>query len=436
MFIKQWWFLKRMTRRLWFTATLYCLFGIGASLAAIWFAPYLPEDLPRTFGAESVDSILTIIASSMLAVTTFSLTTLVSATTAAASSATPRATSLLLEDRTAQRALSTFLGAFLFSLIGLIALNTELYGERGRFLLFLATLIMVAFIVVTLLRWIDHLAGLGRVAETISRVEDVARRALDAHRRDPGLGAAAWSGPPEAAIGIFHPQVGYVQNLDMGSLNRLAEALKARIYVNRRPGSQCDPSRPVAYLVLEDTAQTLPDTAAATIHAAFAIGPRRSFDQDPRFGLITLSEIGSKALSPGINDPGTAIDVLSTLTRLLAQSPALSPAQSQSQSQSPTRAPEAKPVRFERIHLLPLTEDELLDAAFMPISRDGAGLVEVALRLQKSLAAIAAQAESDLRVAARQMAELAHDRALASLTFEEDRQRLSREHKLLFPDLA
>ena len=148
MFSRQMWFLKRMMRRLWFTASLYCLFGVATALGAIWLAPYLPEDLPRTFGAKSVDSILTIIASSMLAVTTFSLTTLVSATSAAANSATPRATSLLLEDRTAQRALSTFLGAFLFSLIGLIALNTDLYGERGRFLLFLATLSMVALIVV------------------------------------------------------------------------------------------------------------------------------------------------------------------------------------------------------------------------------------------------------------------------------------------------
>ncbi|MGE6743376.1 DUF2254 domain-containing protein [Allorhizobium pseudoryzae] len=415
MFSNQIWFLKQMMRRLWFTATLYCLFGIATALAAIWLAPYLPEDLPRTFGAKSVDSILTIIASSMLAVTTFSLTTLVSATSAAANSATPRATSLLLEDRTAQRALSTFLGSFLFSLIGLIALNTELYGERGRFLLFLSTLLMVALIVVTLLRWIDHLAGLGRVGETISRVEDAASGALSAHRRDPSLGARAWQAPPAGAIDILHDTVGYVQYLDMASIGRLAERLDATIHVTRRPGSQCDPSEPIAHLVLKDHGQTLSPESVASLRAAFSIGDRRSFDQDPRFGLITLSEIASKALSPGINDPGTAIDVLATITRLLAQAPHSEPA----------------PVRHDRVYVAPLSDEELLDAAFMPISRDGAGQVEVAIRLQKSLAAIAAAGIDD-RAACRRIARSALGRAKAALSFAEDRERLEAVHSRLF----
>lgn len=415
MFSRQIWFLKQAMRRLWFTATLYCLFGVVTALAAIWLAPYLPEELPRSFGAKSVDSILTIIASSMLAVTTFSLTTLVSATSAAANSATPRATSLLLEDRTAQRALSTFLGAFLFSLIGLIALNTELYGERGRFLLFLSTLLMVALIVVTLLRWIDHLAGLGRVGETISRVEHAANRALDAHRKDPSLGARAWQAPPAGAIAIFHTQVGYVQHLDMTAISRLAEQLDATIHVRRRPGSHCDPAEPIAHLVLKDHGRTLPPDAVISLRAAFSIGDRRSFDQDPRFGLITLSEIASKALSPGINDPGTAIDVLATVTRLLAQAPKHEPA----------------PVRHERVHLAPLSEEEVLDAAFMPISRDGAGQVEVAIRLQKSLAAIAAAGTAH-QTACRRMARSALARAKATLSFDEDRERLEAVHFRLF----
>jgi uncharacterized membrane protein len=110
---KKWWILVRFLRRLWVRATLYCVVAIIIALAAIWADPYMPSELPRQVGAKAVDSILTIIASSMLAVTTFSLTTLVSATTAAASNATPRATSLLLEDTTSQRALSTFLGSFL-----------------------------------------------------------------------------------------------------------------------------------------------------------------------------------------------------------------------------------------------------------------------------------------------------------------------------------
>jgi uncharacterized membrane protein len=202
----------------------------------------------------------------------------------------------------------------------------------------------------------------------------------------------------------------------MASINRLAEELDAEIYVTRRPGSQCDPSHPIAHLVLKDHGKTLPPDAVASLRATFSIGDRRSFDQDPRFGLITLSEIGSKALSPGINDPGTAIDVLATLTRLLAQAPAREPA----------------PMHHGRVYLAPLAEEDLIDAAFMPISRDGAGQVEVAIRLQKSLSAIAAAGAADRAVCER-MARSALARAQAALSFDEDRDRLATVHAALFP---
>ena len=57
---------------------------------------------------------------------------------------------------------------------------------------------------------------------------------------------------------------------------------------------------------------------ADALRSAFTIGNERSFDQDPRFGLIVLSEIASRALSPGVNDPGTAISVIGRLVRVLS----------------------------------------------------------------------------------------------------------------------
>lgn len=416
MISRRWWILVRYLRRLWVRAAIYCLVGVAVAVAAILADPYMPSDLPRKVGADAVDSILSIIASSMLAVTTFSMTTLVSATTAASSSTTPRATSLLLEDTTAQRALSTFLGSFLFSLVGLIALNTELYGAGGRFILFIATLVVVVLIVVTLLQWIDHLAGLGRVGETITRVEKAVARAYRAHRRTPYLGCVPLlQDVPDGAIEIQHDSVGYLQHLDVKALSTIAEKGDLDIYVRRRPGGHCDPSTPIASVVLHDASATYDAALTAGIRAAFTLGPRRSYDQDPRFGLIALSEIGSRALSPGINDPGTAIDVLATLVRVLVP------------DGKEERDREDRDISYPHVHLPQLREDDLIDAAFMPISRDGAGLVEVSIRLQKALAAVAAAAHPEMRPAARRLAAIAQRRSLEKLEFEPDRERLVAE---------
>ena len=79
------WVLHQLTKRLWFRASLFSLLGIATALLAVVFKDYIPESLPARIGADAVDKILGIIASSMLAVTTFSLSTMVTAYGAASS---------------------------------------------------------------------------------------------------------------------------------------------------------------------------------------------------------------------------------------------------------------------------------------------------------------------------------------------------------------
>ena len=73
------WVLTHVMRRLWFRATLIGMLGVAAAMLAAVVDNYIPWQMPWNIGAEAVDSILTIIASSMLAVTTFSLNVMTSA---------------------------------------------------------------------------------------------------------------------------------------------------------------------------------------------------------------------------------------------------------------------------------------------------------------------------------------------------------------------
>lgn len=148
--------------------------AIITALLSILFRSMIPESVSVKVGAEAVDNILNILASSMLAVTTFSLSIMVTAYGSATTNVTPRATRLVVEDVTTQNVLATFIGSFLFSLVGIIALNMGAYGERGRVILFIVTLVVIALIISTLLRWIQHLTSLGRVGETTAKVEQAA----------------------------------------------------------------------------------------------------------------------------------------------------------------------------------------------------------------------------------------------------------------------
>ncbi len=162
--ISRWqWILRQTLKKLWFRATLFAMVAIITALLSILFRSMIPESVSVKVGAEAVDNILNILASSMLAVTTFSLSIMVTAYGSATTNVTPRATRLVVEDVTTQNVLATFIGSFLFSLVGIIALNMGAYGERGRVILFIVTLVVIALIISTLLRWIQHLtSGQGR----------------------------------------------------------------------------------------------------------------------------------------------------------------------------------------------------------------------------------------------------------------------------------
>jgi uncharacterized membrane protein len=399
--------LSRFNRQLWVRAASYGLVSIATALVAALLGPYLPLDKVHWLGADAVKDLLTIMASSMLAVATFSLSVMVSAFAAASSSATPRASTLLIEDRSAQRALSTFIGAFLFSIVGLIALSTGAYGPSGRVVMFGVTVVMIGFVVVTLMNWIDQLARFGRVGETVDRVEAVTERALEERARRPRLGGAPAVEVPERARPLVAQRIGYVQHLDVSRLQSLAGEHALRIHVALLPGAFTHPGRALLHVEGE-----VDDALVAALCGAFTVGGSRTFDQDPRFGLIVLAEIASRALSPAVNDPGTAIDVLGTVGRLLCRY-----AQLCAEADNGTV--------HDRVHIPDLGVDDLFDDVFMPIARDGAAMVEVGLTLQRVFGALVHADADRFGAAARRHAGEALARAQQVLTHDGDRQLLA-----------
>ena len=400
------WLLLQLGRRLWVRASAFSLLGVATALAASFASRVIPYQLPDMIGADAVDSLLNIIAASMLSVTIFSLSTLVSALGSATNNVTPRATRLLSEDHTAQNALATFLGSFLFSLVGIIALQTGLYGKSGRVVLYVVTLFVIVVIVVTLLRWIDYVSRLGRVGETTERVEEVAKRALCERRDHPCLGAQRADGPPPDDSHPVHAGLmGYVQHVDMSALSSACGAAR-QAWITSLPGTFVDGQRPLARLT-----GSVDDEVIAAVRDAFTVGDARSFDQDPRFGLIVLAEIASRALSPAINDPGTAIDVIGRATRLLAL------------WSEPGELMDAS-VRHPNVHAPEVRVDDLFDDVFTPIGRDGAGLVEVALRVQKSLLTLAQVEDGRYRAAAHRHSAIALARAERALDLPDDIARV------------
>lgn len=399
---------NRLTEQLWMRVGLYGLLGVVLALAAVLFAPLVDDDTAARFGKfEAVESMLTILASSLLAVATFSLGAMVSAYTAVGSSATPRATGLVVTDPRTQNALSTFIGGFLFSIVALVAVEASYYGPEGRAIIYFGTLAMILILAWTLLRWTDHLGRVGRMSYVLDRVETEAWNAMRDRIAAPRLGACPIDESDREGFDqiVRSATTGYVQNVDTAHLQATAERHGLTVEIACLPGTFVTDG----HVLVRARGQQI-DALEDDVRDAFTIGHGRTFDQDVRFGLIVLGEIAGKALSPAVNDPGTAILVTGIAVRLLK------------------RWGEADrddcEVNHPAVRAPALLSADLLDDVLGPVSRFGASDVAVSVRLQKALEVLCRSPDTELARAARHLSEVAIQRSQTAVAVPDDLERI------------
>jgi uncharacterized membrane protein len=378
----------RVRQTLWWRPAVWSAAAVGAAFASALADLWVPADWLPPFRTDVVDDLLRIMASSMLAVSTFSLSVLVSAYASAASAGTPSATRLVVAEPRSQKAVAVFLASFIFSIVGFIALGTGRYGAPGRMALFLCTLGVLAWVVVSFMSYIDVLTRIGRVSHTIETVERATSKTLGRYAREPLSGARAAAAPPAGAKPVRSTLVGHVQFVDVDALQALAEGCDGQVHISATPGDLVHPMSPLAWLLTTaDESTAGRGDLAAGVRNAFVIGPERTVEQDAAYGLIVLAEIAQRALSPAVNDPGTAIAVLGSQTRLLTQT-----------FSTPEDA-DAK-VR-DRVTAVPAVPEALVAIAYEPIARCSAGQFDVMLQLLRHLDALVQNAPPSVAKAAQ-----------------------------------
>lgn len=423
--IFRWWLALRSRRnRIWLGAAGSALLAVALALLAKVANRFVADGAVPAVPRETLDDLLTVIASSMLAVATFSLGVMVSAFASTASTATPRATELVMGDPGTRRAIASFVAAFIYAIVAKIALGMGYYGAAGRFVLFLATLGVLAYLVVILVLWVKTLSTLGRISDTLERIRGVAREALLAEARDPYLGGVPAAAQAPSGTAVHPERVGVVTHVDMAAIQSAVAAAGCRAHLQVRPGDTVEPSQPM--LVVHGDGHAGVDSAP--LRDAVVIDWARTFDQDPRFGMIVLSEVAQRALSPAVNDPGTAIVVMNTMTALLVQR-----AQVQAEAEAAAKGASAQAeLRHDRVAVPAMDAAALVHDAYAPIARDGAGMCEVLERLIKAMATLASNGRGAVAAAARRQAAQALAHGVQALRLPEERDRLREVYRRTF----
>lgn len=403
---------RSYAQKLWVRVLAMGLLSLAALGLTQLIEIFVPDGMASMPGA-SADRLLNIIASAMLSVTIFSMTVMVSTYRSSASQWTPRVHELIIRDTTTQKTLAAFIGAYVYSLVAIILRELGIFGDDHALVLFWLTVLVLAFVVWSLVRWILHLQTFGSLLHTTRQVEGITRRRFKERLKTPCLGANPLRGDvPDRARPVASEQSGYIQHIYPEGLNALAERYDVHLYLPQAIGSYIFLNEPLAW-VEGDITDEDQEEFTSLLRGHVVVDDLRDYDQDPRFGLIVMGEIASKALSPGINDPGTAIDVITRVGRIL----------SNYSDETGSKADDDSP-ELSRLWVPPLSPVDLLEDGYGSLTRDGAHIFEVQHRLQSTLSGMMRHPDKELGSAAFDFADLALRRALAAMDFAPDRERL------------
>lgn len=378
-------FWSKCTRRLWFYPAVCSVISILAVLFAAFSDTFLsPNNIP-VVDKDMLQGLLTFIAPTMLTISTFSLSILYATFSFTSSHTSPRATDVLISDGRANEAISAFVAAFIFSLVAIIALGLGYYGATGRLVLLLETVVMLAFVLLAFLRWLRTLSLFGKLDYIVERVENVTSKVMRKHLQRPILGCAPGPENTPAGTPLHVRGTGYLQEMDLGALNALADKLDTTLHLLVRTGQRVHPALPVAVLA---TSARLTEKQQQIVFKAFTLGQRQDFALDPAFGLLVLADISQRSL--GKNDPGTAMHAVDAVGRILID------------NFGEGLAPEVdRGIRYPRLTATPPQTRRFLEDIFPLLARKAADWPEFTACLREMLAAVAENCPGPLADAAR-----------------------------------
>jgi len=371
-----------------------CL-AVALALSAVELDRAVAEDWLQRLGwsysggAEGASLLLGTVAGSMIAIagTVFSMTLV--ALSLASSQLGPRLLRNFMRDTANQVVLGTFVATFVYCLL---VLRTIRRADEVAFVPHLSVSIGVLLALVSiavLIYFIHHVSVSIQADEVVARVgrelEDGIDRLFPSHLGGPGSEAATASGEaalPAAFAGEARPvgaaEDGYLKRVDADALMALASEQDLLLRLERRPGHYLVKGRAI---VMVWPGSRVTESLVGKMNAAFLLGNQRTAAQDVEFSFGQLVEIAVRALSPGLNDPFTAIACVDRLGSALCRL---------------ARHDMPSPARFDALGRLRLvapgpTFAGIVDTAFNQIRQCARSNPAVAIRMLDAIALIAGQ---------------------------------------------
>lgn len=318
--------INRIKTSIWLYPVIYSLFAIilaiGVTLIDKAYADEMSKYLNNLVYTSSslAQAVLGIVANAFITIAIFTFSTTMVVLTMYTSQFTPRVVENFLNNKVTMKSYGVFLSGFIYAITSLLFINI---GEEGNVVIVAS--VGVIYVIVGLVYFIIFIQSVSnhvQANDLISRLHEEAsekiREYVDFVSESKIISEEKMLEivDNKNCVDVFGQSDGYIQEVDFERLERTAQDYNYIIRFEKVVG-QFITTETRIYKIYIEGHNPLDDEALNEIHACTLVGNKKTQTQDFSFTIQKIVEIAVKALSPGINDPNTAIHCLKIIGVLL-----------------------------------------------------------------------------------------------------------------------
>ena len=391
---------EKLRSSYWFLPSVMALGAIGCALGLGVLDHTWHGELNRLLAwlpgieAKGARAFLSTVAGATITVTGVVFSVTIVALSLASQQFGPRLLDSFMRDRGNQAVFGSFIGTYLYCLWVLREIRGTGTGGFVPHLSLLLAFCLALFSVAVLIFFIHHVAESIQAMTVIANVSTELQQAIRRQFPTPAdRRTGAWSSsvtdekiPADSepgALPVASQASGYLQAVDETGLLDLAARHDLVLRLAVRPGDFIARGVPLGWAWPRAHAEA--EGVLEALHGCFIIGAKRSAEQDIEHLLNQLTEVAVRALSPGVNDPFTAINCIDYLGAAFCELAGRA-------FPGPERRGEDDRLRLV---VRPRTFANLLDSAFDLLRQHGRRSAAVTLRLLETLAVIVSRTTSE-----------------------------------------
>jgi uncharacterized membrane protein len=308
---------RRFRRRQYIKGSLWIapLVGVLAStaLALIVEAIESRVTLPEVwqFSSSTASTFLSVLAGASVSLIGFVITVSVLVVQISMANLTPRSLRIWYRDPMLKAVLAVLTGTFMFTFAEIRRITPDQVPNVGVIVAGFAQVASILMFLLFLDRFIHRLRPVS-VADTAARAAKEIVATSPAFRGHPDRSGDLAEPTGEPTCIVPSASSGIIQAVDEAGLVSWAAANGSVVVLPVAVGDFVAAGNTLAQVYGGPVRE-----AALPLQGMVAIGLERTMDQDPAFALRVMVDISTRALSPAINDPSTAVQILAHITDLL-----------------------------------------------------------------------------------------------------------------------